>query len=95
MNEKKLNGIRFNVVKYLSNIIGLENLLLFENKKRDKKRLSKKIKIYYNLIYKEISPLKEENINIQNVFSFLSGEYNNVLKKVLKYLRSQKWKLYQ
>ena len=37
MNEKKLNGIRFNVVKYLSNIIGLENLLLFENKKRDKK----------------------------------------------------------
>ncbi|MCO8194313.1 MULTISPECIES: hypothetical protein [Anaerofustis] len=87
MNEKKLNGIRFNVVKYLSNIIGLENLLLFENKKRDKKRLSKKIKIYYNLIYKEISPLKEENINIQNVFSFLSGEYNNVLKKVLKYYK--------
>ena len=87
MNEKKLNGIRFNVVKYLSNIIGLENLLLLENKKRDKKRLSKKIKIYYNLIYKEISPLKEENINIQNAFSFLSGEYNNVLKKVLKYYK--------
>lgn len=83
MNEKKLNSIRFNVVKYLSNIIGLENLLIFEDNKRDKKRLLKKIKIYYNLIYKEISPLKEENINIQNVFSFLSGEYYNVLKKII------------
>ena len=90
MNEKKLNGIRFNVVNHINNIIGLENLLLFENNLRDKKRLLKKIKMYYNLIYKEISPLKEENINIQNVFSFLSGEYYNVLKKVIIYYKNKK-----
>lgn len=85
MNKNNLNNIRFNVVNYITNIIGLENLLIFEEKKSEKKRIIKKIHLYYDLINKEISPLKKENISIKQAFPFLNGEYYKILKKAIKY----------
>lgn len=83
MNEKIFNDISFRLIGYINNIIGLENLLIFNENESDKKRIMKKINIYYDFINKELQPLKEENIDILTAFSFMKGEYGRILKKAM------------
>ena len=75
MDDKRKRSIIHNVMNDISNIIGLNNLLILEDNKSDQKRIKKKIKLYYEFIYKECRPIID---NKEDIRVFKNAIENNI-----------------
>ncbi|RGD74276.1 hypothetical protein [Anaerofustis stercorihominis] len=84
MDDKRKRSIIHNVMNDISNIIGLNNLLILEDNKSDQKRIKKKIKLYYEFIYKECKPIIDNKEDINEISTAFEGEYLRVFKKAIE-----------
>lgn len=84
MDDKRKRSIIHNVMNDISNIIGLNNLLILEDNKSDQKRIKKKIKLYYEFIYKECRPIIDNKEDINEISTAFEGEYLRVFKKAIE-----------
>ena len=84
MDDKRKRSIIHNVMNDISNIIGLNNLLILEDNKSDQKRIKKKIKLYYEFIYKECRPIIENKEDINEISTAFEGEYLRVFKNAIE-----------
>lgn len=84
MDDKRKRSIIHNVMNDISNIIGLNNLLILEDNKSDQKRIKKKIKLYYEFIYKECRPIIDNKEDINEISTAFEGEYLRVFKNAIE-----------
>ena len=84
MDDGKKRSIIHNVMNDISNIIGLNNLLILEDNQSDQKRIKKKIKLYYEFIYKECRSIIDNKEDINEISIAFEGEYLRVFKKAIE-----------
>lgn len=84
MDDRQKRNIIHNVMNDISNIIGLNNLLILEDNKSDRKRIKKKIKLYYEFIYKECRLIIDNKEDINEISTAFEGEYLRVFKNAIE-----------